>query len=385
MADPIKEVALIALGPVPVSFSHSQPAQRVMSVLLNGRNFHAWSCSFQFYLGEKRKTRRILGKEPKPDESDPKCMLMPAMSPESLSSIKISLMPLRLPWDSLLLIILDTSRLDGKNWPSTSLSVISPAMGLLSPSALIIGIHWMAMSEGIAFNHLFLCLSPLPLLQIRWPCCTFGDLNIFSFFGTAVAVGGCRGGGRGQGTPRTGAIVEMEPMHADLPNFNQLQTQIAQLQSHLGLIPSSSSDPMAAIVAGTPTALHGPPSSISLAVELFAEDGCVPPCPLLILESPPPRDPEFHSLPSHTGSLPSIVTIDPSQVYSRCPRSQDQLSTSSQEPALQNPLWVSTIKAAMDTLHHNRTWDLVALPAWEHTVGCKWVFSVKYLADGSVD
>ncbi|GFS36400.1 fibronectin type III domain-containing protein [Actinidia rufa] len=36
------------------------------------------------------------------------------------------------------------------------------------------------------------------------------------------------------------------------------QIQIAQLQSHLGLAPSSSSNPMAAIVTGTPTALHVP-------------------------------------------------------------------------------------------------------------------------------
>ncbi|GFY81632.1 hypothetical protein Acr_01g0014410 [Actinidia rufa] len=44
-------------SPVPVSLSHSQPAQRVTSVLLNGKNFHAWSHSFQLYMVEKRKTR----------------------------------------------------------------------------------------------------------------------------------------------------------------------------------------------------------------------------------------------------------------------------------------------------------------------------------------
>ena len=52
---------------------------------------------------------------------------------------------------------------------------------------------------------------------------------------------------------------------------------------------------------------------------------------------------------------------------------------------LQNLLWVSAMNARMDALEHNRTWDLVALREGEHTVGCKWVFSVKYLTDGSVD
>ncbi|GFS33995.1 hypothetical protein Acr_00g0031700 [Actinidia rufa] len=53
------------------------------------------------------------------------------------------------------------------------------------------------------------------------------------------------------------APSEVEPMHVDSPDFNQLQTYIAQLQSHLGLAPSSSSGSMAAIVVRTLTALHG--------------------------------------------------------------------------------------------------------------------------------
>ncbi|GFY84396.1 N-terminal nucleophile aminohydrolases (Ntn hydrolases) superfamily protein [Actinidia rufa] len=73
MADSLKEVVLAHMvpvpSPVPVSLSHSQPAQRVTSVLLNGKNFHAWSRSFQLYPSGKRKTHWILGKEPKPAEA----------------------------------------------------------------------------------------------------------------------------------------------------------------------------------------------------------------------------------------------------------------------------------------------------------------------------
>ncbi|GFY92444.1 hypothetical protein Acr_08g0008400 [Actinidia rufa] len=70
--------------------------------------------------------------------------------------------------------------------------------------------------------------------------------------------GGGRSGGRGRGTPRTGAIAKVEPVPAYLPDFKQLQLQIAQLQSHLGLATASqSSSPTAAIVAETPTTLHG--------------------------------------------------------------------------------------------------------------------------------
>ncbi|GFZ15830.1 hypothetical protein Acr_25g0002390 [Actinidia rufa] len=71
MADSLKEVALTHMVPSPVliSLSHSQPTQRVTSVLLNGKNFHAWSRLFQLYPSGKRKTRWILGKEPKPAEA----------------------------------------------------------------------------------------------------------------------------------------------------------------------------------------------------------------------------------------------------------------------------------------------------------------------------
>ncbi|GFY85527.1 hypothetical protein Acr_04g0002650 [Actinidia rufa] len=62
----------------------------------------------------------------------------------------------------------------------------------------------------------------------------------------------------GRGTPRLVRLPKWNPIPTDLPDFKQLQLQIAQLQSHLGLAPaSSSSGPTAAIVAETPTALHG--------------------------------------------------------------------------------------------------------------------------------
>ena len=39
----------------------------------------------------------------------------------------------------------------------------------------------------------------------------------------------------------------------------------------------------------------------------------------------------------------------------------------------------------MKALQKNSTWDLVELPEGKKTVGCKWVFTVKHKADGSVE
>lgn len=39
----------------------------------------------------------------------------------------------------------------------------------------------------------------------------------------------------------------------------------------------------------------------------------------------------------------------------------------------------------MAALHQNGTWDLVPLPPDKQTVGCKWVYTVKFHPDGSID
>ena len=50
----------------------------------------------------------------------------------------------------------------------------------------------------------------------------------------------------------------------------------------------------------------------------------------------------------------------------------------------QYPDWAFSLKAKMDDLEHNRTSDLVVLPASKKIMGCKWVFSVKHRAGGSL-
>jgi hypothetical protein len=39
----------------------------------------------------------------------------------------------------------------------------------------------------------------------------------------------------------------------------------------------------------------------------------------------------------------------------------------------------------MSALHKNQTWELTALPSGKQTVGCHWVYTIKYLLDGSVE
>ena len=39
----------------------------------------------------------------------------------------------------------------------------------------------------------------------------------------------------------------------------------------------------------------------------------------------------------------------------------------------------------ISALVKNETWDKCELPKGKKTVGCMWIFSIKYLADGTID
>lgn len=39
----------------------------------------------------------------------------------------------------------------------------------------------------------------------------------------------------------------------------------------------------------------------------------------------------------------------------------------------------------MDALQHNHTWDIVSFPSGVKHVSCRWVYALKFLADGTID
>ena len=55
------------------------------------------------------------------------------------------------------------------------------------------------------------------------------------------------------------------------------------------------------------------------------------------------------------------------------------------EDALQDPHWVEAMVVEMEALQRNGTWNVVSLPQGKRPVGCKWVFTIKHKADGSID
>ena len=47
--------------------------------------------------------------------------------------------------------------------------------------------------------------------------------------------------------------------------------------------------------------------------------------------------------------------------------------------------WKSAMEVEMLALSENATWSLVTRPPGKTTAGCCWVYTVKYLPDGSIE
>ena len=67
----------------------------------------------------------------------------------------------------------------------------------------------------------------------------------------------------------------------------------------------------------------------------------------------------------------------------------NQLSTVSipnnVQEALADPRWKAAMNEEMKSLQENNTWELVDRPPGKKLVGCRWVYTVKYKADGTIE
>ena len=55
------------------------------------------------------------------------------------------------------------------------------------------------------------------------------------------------------------------------------------------------------------------------------------------------------------------------------------------QEALEDPKWKNAMVEEMRALQKNFTWEMAELPMGKNTVGSKWVFTVKYKSDGTIE
>lgn len=53
--------------------------------------------------------------------------------------------------------------------------------------------------------------------------------------------------------------------------------------------------------------------------------------------------------------------------------------------AMASEMWHGSVNAEFETLEQNRTWDVESLSPGKNVVGCKWVYTLKYNADGTIE
>ncbi|KAH9784249.1 retrovirus-related pol polyprotein from transposon RE1 [Citrus sinensis] len=55
------------------------------------------------------------------------------------------------------------------------------------------------------------------------------------------------------------------------------------------------------------------------------------------------------------------------------------------QEALKDPKWEAAMNDEMRSLQKNQIWELVDLPPEKKPVGCRWIYTIKYKADGSIE
>lgn len=47
--------------------------------------------------------------------------------------------------------------------------------------------------------------------------------------------------------------------------------------------------------------------------------------------------------------------------------------------------WLKAMQSELQALEHTNTWTIVDLPHDKIPIGCKWIYKIKYLANGMID
>lgn len=108
--------------------------------------------------------------------------------------------------------------------------------------------------------------------------------------------------------------------------------------------------------------------------------------------------------PTETTTVPTPLNVPPPQRHSMTTRSKNNIVKpatkynlnvnlqsdphwipTTWQQAMKHPKWRAAMIVELNSILHNRTWDLVAVTENMNIVGCRWIFTIKYLPNGDID
>lgn len=192
---------------------------------------------------------------------------------------------------------------------------------------------------------------------------------------------------------QTPSLTSISPSPSIFPNSNSIPCDIEDFSSSKSTnLPSSSISPS--------THIHRSPSTSS------SSSPSPPPCPNISSrpirhKSIPAKFKDYTDLPQHLQSSSNSAEVRYTSPYPICNYiSYSNLSSSykafvstipvisvpnSYSQAVKSTHWCDAMTSELLALESNNTWSIQRLPVHKHPVGCKWIFRVKYNADGSLD
>ena len=148
------------------------------------------------------------------------------------------------------------------------------------------------------------------------------------------------------------------------------------------------------------------PSSDTLppVAELSGQEASTQVCPISVFHNPMESLSDKYVLPSRTTRGKPAKKYEPSVTakvkypvanfvsHHRLSKSYatfvNQISSVSipnkVQEAMENLRWTKAMEEEMEALEKNHTWELVSLPHGKKPVGCRWVYTVKHNADGTI-
>ncbi|WKA00225.1 hypothetical protein VitviT2T_018605 [Vitis vinifera] len=93
----------------------------------------------------------------------------------------------------------------------------------------------------------------------------------------------------------------------------------------------------------------------------------------------------FTEIPNQSSSIEGVLNLEPDPFMKRLPHRHNRAIPNSVQEALADPRWKTAMNEEMKSLQKNETWELVKCPPGKKPFGCRWIYTVKYKADGSLE